>query len=232
MTGSPLLWPEFWWSLTQGLEATEFDLTVIHDDVHSGVAVGNVVHAPGQRRDGVPVQAHHAEPLQVCVANMWPHLANMWRRKHVATVWCPGRSVRPCPCQSSSRASKKVVVVMDGNCACLGVDGQVEPVHARGQAAVGPRRTPAVGQSSGCCRRPAISSALFLFQFFLPFLLASDGHRWLRFTERDQSTPPPAAFFCCHFSDGRFVVVAPRSRGVIIFQHTDLFPDQASITRP
>ena len=82
LTGSPLLRPEFWWSLRQGLEATGFDLTVIHDDMHSGVAVGNVVHAPGQRRDGVPVQAHHAEPMQVCVASMW-------RRKHVATVWCP-----------------------------------------------------------------------------------------------------------------------------------------------
>ncbi len=39
---------------------------------------------------------------------------------------------------------------------------------------------------------------------------ASDGHRWLRFTEQDQSTPPLPAFFCGHFSDRRVVVVAPR----------------------
>ncbi len=80
-------------ALAQGLEAIEFDLTVVQGDVHSGAAAGNVVHAPGQRRDGVPAQAHHAEPLQICVANMWP-------------VWCPGRSVRPCPCQRMGKQER------------------------------------------------------------------------------------------------------------------------------
>ncbi len=28
---------------------------------------------------------------------------------------------------------------------------------------------------------------------------ASDGHRWLRFAEQDQSTPPPARFFLLPF---------------------------------